>query len=379
MRTSRANTMEPLLKTIRGFVKRNANILAGVLGLFIFIEGVTIVFYPNDWWKPITVIGAIGLIVLAWANIKSVFKAIISTVVTIMLAAGAIMAGYYYSASTGAGSAWGLTIILVWVASIAASYWIPSSKSRWTVAMVVTIISFLASYSTLMSAGTISIVMAATVLIGVITFILIMLEDKVTRSGSRSIQILKYDPKTEHGKVSKAMESLWPGIKESTIRFSRGKNAWLWHSAGDPAIILIPVDLNEDLEPSRRGLTYHGRDIRKILNWMLAKTESMIGNVSPIIILLDVRSMNEATRENASLITVPRLDSNKVSYVGLMGLDGSAGQVKHRLASCVSMFKNHDVLDDKRDGKLSGRFDGRNRGKIDIEFFKRSRNKDGGK
>lgn len=379
MRASKSSTMEPFLRTIRGFVKRNANILAGVLGLFIFIEGITVVFYPNDWWKPIAVIGAIGLIMLAWANIKSVFKAIISTVVTIMLAAGAIMAGYYYSASTGAGSAWGLTIILVWVASIAASYWMPSSKSRWTVSMVVTIVSFLASYSTLMSAGGITVVLAITIIVGVITFVLIMLEDKISRSGSRSIQILKYDPKTEHGKISSAMESLWPGIKESTMRFSRGKNAWLWHGVGSPAIVLIPIDLNEDLEPSKRGLTYHGRDIRRILNWMLTKTESMIGNVSPIVILLDVRNMNEATREDASLVTVPRLDSNKVSYVGLMGLDGSAGQVKRRLASCVAMFKNHDVLDDKRNGKLSGRFDGRTGGKIDIKFFKRFHDKDGGK
>ena len=366
-----------LVKAGHPFVRRNANVLAILAGLFILIEGSTAVFYTSQWWKPLAVLAVIGVVALAWVNIRAVFKAVISAAITVMLAAGSIIAGYYYSASTGAGSAWGMVIIMVWVACIAISYWFPTSRSRWFTSLVSSVVAFLASYAVLMSTGTMSMVMMAAVIAGMAAFAVMMVLDMMHRNSRKSLNVADYDHKRIHGMMRKIMPSLWPGMTESIVSFGRKRKTWLWHGVGSPAVLLVPVDLNEELEPSKKGLTYHGRDTGRNLNWMLSKTETLLRKVVPIVVLIDLKSMNKATAEEASLITVPRLDSNRVSYVGIMGADGSADSVKRRLAGCVARFSGYDLVDGKTDRKLTKRFDDRPL-RIDMNKY-RFRRKDGGK
>ena len=366
-----------LVKAGHPFVRRNANVLAILAGLFILIEGSTAVFYTSQWWKPLAVLAVIGVVALAWVNIKAVFKAVISAAITVMLAAGSIIAGYSYSTSTGAGSAWGMVIIMVWVACIAISYWFPTSRSRWFTSLVSSVVAFLASYAVLMSTGTMSMVMMVAIIAGMAAFAVMMVLDMMHRNSRKSLNVSDYDHKRIHDMMRKIMPSLWPGMTESIVSFGRKRKTWLWHGVGSPAVLLVPVDLNEELEPSKKGLTYHGRDTGRNLNWMLSKTETLLRKVVPILVLIDVRSMNKATAEESSLITVPRLDSNRVSYVGIMGADGSADSVKKRLAGCVTRFSGYDLVDGKTDRKLTKRFDDRPL-RIDMNKYKFWR-KDGGK
>ena len=366
-----------LVKAGHPFVRRNANVLAILAGLFILIEGSTAVFYTSQWWKPLAVLAVIGVVALAWVNIKAVFKAVISAAITVMLAAGSIIAGYSYSTSTGAGSAWGMVIIMVWVACIAISYWFPTSRSRWFTSLVSSVVAFLASYAVLMSTGTMSMVMMVAIIAGMAAFAVMMVLDMMHRNSRKSLNVSDYDHKRIHDMMRKIMPSLWPGMTESIVSFGRKRKTWLWHGVGSPAVLLVPVDLNEELEPSKKGLTYHGRDTGRNLNWMLSKTETLLRKVVPILVLIDVRSMNKATAEESSLITVPRLDSNRVSYVGIMGADGSADSVKRRLAGCVARFSGYDLVDGKTDRKLTKRFDDRPL-RIDMNKYKFWR-KDGGK
>lgn len=366
-----------LVKAGHPFVRRNANVLAILAGLFILIEGSTAVFYTSQWWKPLAVLAVIGVVALAWVNIKAVFKAVISAAITVMLAAGSIIAGYSYSTSTGAGSAWGMVIIMVWVACIAISYWFPTSRSRWFTSLVSSVVAFLASYAVLMSTGTMSMVMMVAIIAGMAAFAVMMVLDMMHRNSRKSLNVSDYDHKRIHDMMRKIMPSLWPGMTESIVSFGRKRKTWLWHGVGSPAVLLVPVDLNEELEPSKKGLTYHGRDTGRNLNWMLSKTETLLRKVVPILVLIDVRSMNKATAEESSLITVPRLDSNRVSYVGIMGADGSADSVKRRLAGCVTRFSGYDLVDGKTDRKLTKRFDDRPL-RIDMNKYKFWR-KDGGK
>lgn len=338
-------------RAIRQFVHANANILTIAAVCLIVFEGSVIWFYPDRWWQPLVVLLALLALAIAWKNLKSVVKFLVSIGVTIMIAALAIQSGYYLTATSIGGSTWGLSILSTWALSVFLSYVIVSTRSRWGVALTASIIGFLVSYS-FMSLGVLPITIAC-VTSGTLASIIISKSDVLQVNSKRAFKLMR---DWDHKRMDDVMISLWPGMTSTVWRINKHGDGVIYHGEGCPTIVIIPIDLDESFElTARHGLTYHGRDVRRKVLWLESKAFASTGDPAPVIILADVNSMNQQTHGSYSVISVPRVDATTMSYVGVLDVTGSRRQLHDRVAGLVGKFSGVEKATAKQEKKLEKR------------------------
>lgn len=341
-------------RAIRRFVHANANILTIAAVCLIVFEGSVIWFYPDRWWQPLIALLALLALAIAWKNLKVVVKFLLSIGITIIIAAMAIQSGYYLTKTTIGGSTWGLSILSTWALSVFLSYIIVSTRSRWGVALSASIIGFFVSYA-FMSLGVLPIAIAC-ITSGTLATIIISKSDLLQVNYKRAFKLMD---DWNHKRIDDVMASLWPGMTGTTWRINKHGSGVIYHGEGCPTIVIIPIDLDESFElTARHGLTYHGRDVRRKILWLESKTLASTGDTAPVIILADVNSMNKQTSGSYSVISVPRVDSTSMSYVGVLDVAGSKRQLHDRIAGLVGQFTGVEKTTAKQEKKLEKRLTG---------------------
>lgn len=334
---------------VRSFIRRNANLLTGALAATIVIEGSVAWFYPDRWWQPLVLIAAVSTLALAWRNLKAAIKFVASLGLSIILSALAIQSGFYLTGSAVGGTIWGLSVLSSWAVSVMASYMIVSTRSRWGVALAATISGYAASYL-LMEVGVVGIYLISVATAIVVTIVLLK-SDWFSRVGKRSPAIVE---DWKHGKLADAVKSLWPATHEGALKLDRKHSVPVWHGAGSPVIIFVPLDLDESLEPtSKHGLTYHGRDVRDWLLWLSRKISSKGLKPAPLVILVDVNGANDSTSGKPEIIRVPDVDSVNAIYYGLMDGTGSRSGMRAAITDLARRFEGISKAGDNEEKRLA--------------------------
>lgn len=335
--------------TVRSFMRRNANLLTGVLATTIVVEGSVAWFYPSRWWQPLVLIAAASALVLAWRNLKAAVKFVASLGLAIVLSALAIQSGFYLTGSAVGGTIWGLSVLSSWAVSVMASYMVVSTRSRWGVALAAAISGYAASYL-LMGVGVVGIYLTS-VATAIVVTIALLKSDRFSRVGKRSPALVA---DWKHGKIADAVESLWPSSHEGALKLDGKHSVPVWHGAGSPVIAFVPLDLDEPLEPTvKHGLTYHGRDVRGWLLWLSRKISSRGIKPAPLVILVDVNGANDSTSEKPEIVRVPDVDSMSAIYYGLMDGTGSRAGLRVAITDLARRFEGMSKAGDKEEKRLA--------------------------
>jgi hypothetical protein len=334
-------------RAIRSFLMKNSVPLTGMTSLIIIIEGSVLWFYPQQWWKPLLGLFGVLVIVIIWMNARVMIRAGLSIIGLIILSALAVLTGASYSGSSLGGSILGMSVIFTWLFILTASYFMTSTRSRWMTTITSAAVTFGIEYG-LLTTGDLRIILSIGVGIGIVFGLIVLKSDIFIHYGKNKIHILGDDDDHDqvHHRIDKIMRSLWPSVKSGSIKTLRGKSLWVWYSTGGLILVIIPAVMDEGLNPDKKGFTYHGRPVIRFLQWMQNRVDQKIPGLYPIVILLDVNSVNDDTSVHSGIISYPSVNGAGQSYVGVVSI-GRDQDVKIQIADCVSRFNGVPRLTDK--------------------------------
>ena len=330
-------------------IARNAGLITGFAVAFILATGLTLNVAPDLWWVPATLVVVSAVVFFIFANARVLFKVVVAVIVTTVASSLSFQMGVMMNPYSGAPLLWFSSYWFVFFLALSFSYWYIRGRSRWGSLILSVFLAFCTSYVVGISTLSSLLSTLATIVVGVLVFVLAYTMSRKTRYSVADMPINVNTATIEHNIVSDARNN---GYHVRLVKNDTQEYYLVWKERAY-AVLPVVMDENFGLLTTRRGkslgLSYHDRSLNpwlidqvfnKTLSWKKGATDAML-------ILVDVK---EANNKNPGQIMVQLPDTKKSVIVGITdgGMLLDKNMKKSFLSSLDNDFKEfaHNLSDD---------------------------------
>lgn len=307
-------------ETLGELFQRNGTVLTLFGAAVIVVGGITIIEDPSRWWVSLLAVASFFLVVFLFLNAKVVVKAILTFVVTSLLASAAFTTGAFASPYDSTGSLWLLATFFTLFLCLFLSYQLRSGQSRWGSTFLATVVGFLVTYVLLLSNLGSYISIGAGILLAVGAFIL------VYKFGRRTHYSKSHFPETtvDHEFIKQLEREVLPhgwGMKP-VLRRKKPVSILLWNDKN--AFVVTRLHLQQGFGAGGKKASYLSYAGKSLNPWLIDLAGKLVpewgvGGAEPLLVLLDVNNRNGNTTKvvGASLV-----DSQKKLAVAVVPAQG---------------------------------------------------------
>lgn len=326
--------------TLGPALQRNGTLFTVFLVALILVAGTSLVSGNSSWWLSALAISFVFLVIFIFLNARVMIKAVVATIVTLMISNSVLQLGVVLSPYSAIGLIWMGSTLFLYCGLLALSYSTVGYRSRWTGILIAVLVQTIVAI-TLLTTLPALVAIGLSVILATLSFLFYYKILGKILAHTSAMPKSFYSEEVEGFLLKAADEEGW-NIRKMERRAKRKKEKVVdylaWNS--DHAFVLHPVKLNSKfaISPTRKSvrLTHDGYSIN---SWLLALVNKQLPiwrsrNAGMMLVLLDLDSMNGTKAETIG-VAVP--DSSKRIPVGIFPTKRAlnSGPTKSKLFSSI--------------------------------------------
>lgn len=254
-----------VVSTVKRAIMQHGGLFTMFAVVFILFTGITLFNNPGNWWIiALIVIGLFSLIFL-FMNARVVIKSTLSIVLTIMLGGFGFSFAALADPTSSSALSWPMATLFLFFASLAASYALPSGRSRWGSIMVAQFAMFFTGMITTMATINATLGVIVGTFLGSVIFGFLHFFTSASRAKREHMPLNVIDDDLRRKLVEGATKTGYEFVDLSDHETDRG-GFLVWK---DRAYLLYPIKMSQPLSVVGRRKPKLGYKARSINPWLL--------------------------------------------------------------------------------------------------------------